>query len=227
GAGAGGTVVLDVDELSGGGLIDVSGGDNPRYNSRYAGVGGGGRVAITVDLLTGFDPETQVVLAGGLRSRDGTANVQAGAGTLFVKSPGDPYGHLTVHQGPVYPTIPAGLTPLPTVGTGTVGVVEVDTDAPSNLWLEDVDPASLFAHGVTGAFLRVAGVDYRILDHSEDLRRILVEGAAGVVTGGEAYEGVYKFDTVTLRGRARLSFGDLDEVGIYDLDPESEFTTLP
>ncbi|MEO1086283.1 MAG: hypothetical protein AAFY88_18765, partial [Acidobacteriota bacterium] len=213
GAGAGGTVALDLAQLSGAGSIDASGGDNPRNSSRYGGVGGGGRVAIEVGTLTGFDPATQVLVEGGLRtSSSGTPNVQAGAGTLFVKGPADTHGHLTVDQGPVYASIPMTKTPLPTVGSGTVGAVEADLDVPADLWLEDVDPAALFNHGVTGAHVRIGGVDYRILDFTEDLRRVLLEGAAGVVTGGETYEGVYKFDSVTVRGRGHLVFDDIDDV---------------
>ncbi|MEO1366251.1 MAG: hypothetical protein AAFX50_03665, partial [Acidobacteriota bacterium] len=228
GAGAGGTVSLDVGQLSGAGSIDASGGDNPRNNSRYAGIGGGGRVAIRAVTLTGFDPATQVAVEGGLRtSSSGTPNAQAGAGTLFVKGPSDTYGHLTVDQGTVYASIPMTKTPLPTVGSGTVGAVEVDLDSPADLWLEDADAAALFTHGVTGAHVRVGGVDYRILDFTEDLRRVLLENAAGVVTGGETYEGVYKFDSVTVRGRGHVVFGDLDDVAIYDIGPDAQVTTLP
>ena len=63
-SGAGGSILVTAGTLSGTGTIEASGGD---YNdlSFYGGSGGGGRIALLVDTLNGFDPATQAKAWGG------------------------------------------------------------------------------------------------------------------------------------------------------------------
>jgi hypothetical protein len=96
---------------------------------------------------------------------------------------------------------------------------------PANLWIEPQDPAALFDLGVTGMWVRVEGSDYRVLDQSADRRRLLLEGAAGLIGIGDAYQGVYKLDTVTVRGGAVLEFLDTADVGTFDVDADSQVIT--
>ncbi len=44
-------------------------------------------------------------------------------------------------------------------------------------------------------------------------------GTVYVVGPGDAYEGVYRFDTVTVGGRATLVFDDEPDVGVFDVEP--------
>ncbi|NOZ78384.1 MAG: hypothetical protein GXP48_04225, partial [Acidobacteria bacterium] len=50
----------------------------------------------------------------------------------------------------------------------------------------------------------------------------MLEGAAGQVAAGQSYQGVYKFDSITVHGGARVVFGDTDELGSSDVDSDSE-----
>src|SRR6185295_20241797 len=64
-SGAGGSVLITAATMSGVGLIDASGGDYQSSSGWNAGTGGGGRVALYLQRLTGFDPATQARVRGG------------------------------------------------------------------------------------------------------------------------------------------------------------------
>jgi hypothetical protein len=224
GGGAGGSVRIDASVLSGAGLIDAGGGEywaGSTGDSHKAGSGGGGRVALFVDSFSGFDPVTQVRARGGLlRDYYGTNLRWAGPGTLYVKQPGQTHGKLYVDQGGA-----SGLslpnTPLPSAGTGTIGVAEADTVDTDALWIEPLDPAAKFALGAVGMWVRVDGTDYRVLAQTADRRRVLLDLAAGIVDEGDSYRGVYKFDEVIVRGGAKLEFRDTNDVGTFTVDSTS------
>ena len=211
GAGAGGTVRVTAASLSGFGRVDVSGGDHQRHGNAgtgHGGQGGGGRVALYVDDLSAFDPAAQVRAVGGAKLRlDGTITSEAGAGTVLVFDSGATYGDLIVDQRSVG-GYGIGATPLPAIGTGSIGAVTAEAASPADAWIEPADPATTFDVGVVGAWLRVGGVDYRILDQSADRRQLLLEDATAAVQVGEAYEGVYKFDSLTVAGSAVLDVVD-------------------
>jgi len=224
-AGAGGTVVIEADSLAGSGEIRVHGGYN-RYcsSSRAAGAGGGGRVAILVGQLVDFVPSNQIyTLGGALYSCGWSKQGFAGVGTLYVKTAADLYGHLVADSGlsSGLPRSPASTTPLPAIGSGVVGVADPDAVDPGALWVEPIDPANQFALGVVGAWLRIDGTDYRILEQ-QDRRRVLLEDAAGLVSIGDSYQGVYKFDSVTAHNGAVLQSADPAEVGTTDVDGYSQ-----
>jgi len=223
GTGAGGTVVIDVTTLAGGGTIDASGGDYWRGGADYGGVGGGGRVAILAGTLSGFVPASQVEIRGGSRFlSDGvTIDAQGAPGTLYVSTLASTYGDLHVDQG-TFVSVAVPPTLLPTTGAGVIGTVA--PDAPDS-WVEPADPAALFDLGLVGMWLRVGAADYRILAQTSDRRQLLLEGAASAVVGGEAYSGVYKLDLVAVRGGAILELRDAAEVGTYDVDADSTVIT--
>ncbi|MCX2843241.1 hypothetical protein OQJ59_16665, partial [Microbulbifer thermotolerans] len=79
GAGSGGSIWVEAKELIGssGTLIEASGG--PGY---YAGTGGGGRIAIYYDSLTGFDPAARVFALAGNNYAGATA--YGGPGTVYL-----------------------------------------------------------------------------------------------------------------------------------------------
>jgi hypothetical protein len=226
GAGGGGSVVVRAGSLSGGGSIDASGGDLISTGTT-GGSGGGGRVALWVDGLNGFDPAAQVRTWGGVRVYTTPEPDQikgyGAPGTVLIKSFGSTYGDLRVDQGGSTAfTIPTTL--LPAIGKGIVGATAVDGFDPSDMWIEDQDPAKLFSLGVVGMWVRIGGADYAVLDQSLDRRQLLLEGAAGAVSVGDAYVGIYKFDTVAVAGGAHLELRDGDEVGAWVVEPGSTLT---
>ena len=150
--GAGGTVLIDADLMSGSGSIWTFG-RRPRScsSSRNVGAEAGGRVAIYADVLTGFDPVGQV-LANGQALKDCSFNriKSAGAGTIYVLSAASTYGDLIVDaEGEAGATVATTL--LPVIGGGTVGTADPDASAPADLWIEPDDPSYLFRAGVEGA----------------------------------------------------------------------------
>lgn len=211
--GAGGSVVIEAGSLSGGGVVDVSGG-----SAWFAedGAGGGGRVAVLVDDLTGFDVGSQVVARGGAKGESAPLGY-AGAGTVYVRTSGSTFGELIVDQG-VSDGKPVALTPLPAVGEGTIGVVvEEGADA----WVGPAEGDPDFALGVVGAWMEVGGTAYRVVGQ-QGRRLVLLEGAAGAVSVGQAYRGVYRFDGVTVRGGARVILDDDLDAGGVTVEPGSE-----
>ena len=218
--GAGGTVLIRATTLEGAGLIDASGGASAAsFNNERTGAGGGGRIALRVDQLVGFDPQIQTDVQGGSRSF-GSANAFGGTGTVYVAESTSVAGDLIVDQGGVS-GLPIGQTPLPAIGGGTVGVATPDAEDPTAVWIEPQDLGTLFDLGVVGAAVRIGGIDYAVLAQSTDRRQLLLEGAAGVVNVGDAYLGVYRFDSVTVHGGAVLVFDDEPDVGVFDVDPDS------
>jgi len=214
--------------IAGSGTIDVRGGSYFEHNGYWGGSGGGGHVALEVDALGTFDPMTQVLAAGGKHTQSsGTVTVEwAGPGLVRVLTAAQTHGEVIVQPGDALGlTLPT--TPLPAIGTGTVGTAEADAVDPADLWIEPADGATLFGVGVTGAWLRLDGTDYRVLDQTSDRRRLLLEGAAATVTVGDGYEGVYKLDKATVRGGAVLEFLDRAEIGVIDADGQSSVVLIP
>jgi hypothetical protein len=224
-SGAAGTVVIQAAELSGAGTINVAGGRTKSCSTaRNVGSGGGGRVALRVASQAGFDPLTQVLLLGASNKNCSfTPQKTAGSGTLYRLATGMTHGELVVNAGTeVAQTGGPARTPLPVLGSGTVGVAEPDLGDPANLWIEPDGSSPLPSLGVTGMWVRVGGTDYRVLDQTADRTRLLLAGAAGLVAVDDAYQGVYKFDKVVARGGATVVFGDLLEAGVLDLDASSQ-----
>lgn len=219
-AGAGGTIWVTTPVFSGGGFLDASGGDaisNSGYAGWELGSGGGGRIGLLVGSLSGFDIPSQTRIAGGTRQLQGWPTFYGGSGTVFVHTGSSTYGDLWVDdEVSGSPTI--GKTPLPAIGKGVVGTA---TPQGADLWIEPADPAKLHSLGVEGMWVRIAGVDYRVLAENQDRRGLLLEGADGAVAPGDAYVGVYKFDKVTVAGGAHLHLDDDDEVGEWVVDANS------
>ncbi|MEM8963525.1 MAG: hypothetical protein AAGD38_18730, partial [Acidobacteriota bacterium] len=224
--GAGGSIRIVAGTLSGAGLIDVRGGDYLSHHaSQHAGVGGGGRVALEVDDLSAFDLTTQVEARGGRAWNNSDVVLKAaGPGTVYSLESTDVFGHLRVDGGA--PGVTVVTTPLPVLGSGTVGTIEVDATDAQDLWIEPQDGSALFI-GAPGARIRIGGVDYTVLEVRADRRRVLLDGAAGVVTVGASYEGLYVFDSVTVRGDATLEFFDIRSVTTWVVESGSTVVPAP
>jgi protocatechuate 3,4-dioxygenase beta subunit len=216
-AGAGGAVRITANEIKGAGRIDASGGfARSCWYQRDVGSGGGGRVALLAGAFTGFDPASQTVVQGGGRFNcDRSSATWAAPGTVFTLLPSQTFGSLRVDQGATgSPTV--AWTALPKIGRGTVGAV---TPAGSDLWIEPSDAATKFSLGAVGMWVSAGGAEYRVIDQSADRRRLLLAGAAGQVTVGTAFAGLYKFDAVNVAGGARLTFGDdRSAIGTVNVD---------
>jgi protocatechuate 3,4-dioxygenase beta subunit len=222
GGGAGGAVYIKAAAtLSGAGLIDATGGAvQVNANCNIGNPGGGGRVALHVGSFAGFDPALQVKIGGG----NGDQIDDAGAGTLLTRTAEQTYGSLRVDQLATSGTRMA--TGLAVIGSGTIGATYPGTNA-ADLWIEPQNAAAKFGLGTTGAWTRINGVDYRILELSSDRRRILLEGASAAVAAGQAYAGVYKLDGITVAGRANLVLKDLVVVtGGTKVEGGSTLTTI-
>ncbi len=223
-AGAGGSILIDTPLLRGAGLIDASGGDNEACEW-WSGAGGGGRVALHADVLTGFDPAVQVrTWGGGVFHCGGSSwsNRYAGAGTIFVRTATATHGKLYAIQRPLS-SVATPTTLLPVVGTGNIGTATPDTAVPADLWVEPQNPAALFPVGAAGLWLRIAGTDYRVLAEQPDRRHLLLQGASGLVGTGDAYAGIYKFDAVTVNGQFTLQTNDVVEPGTVTLGGGAQF----
>ena len=224
GAGAGGSILVQAGTIRGSGLIDASGGDNHSYEW-WAGSGGGGRVALYSDVFDGFDPETQArAWGGGIFHWNWSPWRYSAPGTVYVFESGSAHGDVRVQQGDTQGlAVPVMIFPV--VGTGTVGAAVPDTDVPEDLWIEPLDPEALFALGAVGTWIRVNGTDHAVLGQTPDRRQLLLEDAAGVVGVGDAYEGVYKFDTVTAKGGVTVEIDDVLEAGAIVTDGTSQVVT--
>ncbi|MEM7480682.1 MAG: carboxypeptidase regulatory-like domain-containing protein [Acidobacteriota bacterium] len=223
-AGAGGTVSIDAASLSGAGRVYVNGGYARACGAwSTVGAGGGGRVAVRVGSLSGFDPASQIQAFGnGFYSCSWHLYRCAASGTVYLWQPSMTHGELRVEHWSGCTGTELPNTPLPALGNGLVGLIEADAAVPSDLWIEPQDPAALFDRGVVGMTVRIAGSDFLVVDQTPDRRRVLLADAVGQISVGDSYEGVYKFDKVTVRGGAVLEFLDSAEVGIFDIDANSQ-----
>lgn len=213
---AGGTIRVQGQALRGIGTMSATGaGSLVYYTSPHDGAGGGGRVALTVADLSGFDPATQADASGGCAYSYNAYNYVnnrgcAGAGTVFSKAATDTHGKLLVRQWPYASW--TSLTAMPLIGSHSVGLVQVDATDPTALWIEPADLDARFDLGVEGMWVRTSAGDFRVIGQ-DSRRRIKLGAAAGSVNSGDAFEGVYKLDSLVLSGELTVAFSDRAEIG--------------
>ena len=140
-AGAGGAILIDAGILKGAGRIDASGGGQYRCYvvSDGKGSGGGGRIALRVGTLDGFDPETQARAWGGTQFQCSSPAGYGGAGTVLLKLGGEEHGRLFIDNGTEDDGSLRGgpSTELPSLGTGTVTAI---TPSGTDAWIESSEP---------------------------------------------------------------------------------------
>jgi len=191
-SGAGGSIWLSAPLLSGVGRISASGPADGRWG------GGGGRVALHGEV----DAELLARVAARGGPATGSSYPVSGAGTVFVKRPGDTHGELIVDNGgafrPAYPR--EAWTELPWIGSGTVSAVGVDSIT---------DDQADFRHSLAGLWV-VAAADperaWRVVgnDHHGQTLRLDVGEHPLDLTPGEPYRGEVRLDRLAVKGRARL-----------------------
>ncbi len=180
------------------GVIRASGGGNELG-------GGGGRVCIAYTAMgePGDDLNgTRDITAYGGRGSQGSGS----AGTVVLRGPGQFYGHLYIDDGRGA-TAPA-RTPLSHIGFGSVAAVTGDTLTTDGL-------VRMIPDALAGLELapNIARTEtYRILANTEDTLTVDLAGGASldaVAAPGDTYAGVYRFESVTLRGGGFFELGDM------------------
>jgi len=210
-AGSGGSIWLDAKQVLFGVRTSVSanGGDDDGSNPGSWG-GGGGRISIAA--TTKLDVSTAVIDARGGRNALGeTRDVSdGGAGTIFIRKPGQDRGDLTVSS---YDSrYPASIhlnrpTPIGRIGRGTSTAVAAnaltDSSRTFDKWMIGEE---LFVAGNTSRTFTVTGVSA----DSKTLQTDPADGSLLTVATSQtvAYEGVVLFDKVTAGKRALLRFDD-------------------
>ena len=189
-SGAGGSIWLTVaGNVSGQGVVEARGGSAPSSNRTS---GGGGAIALEYGGTLAL-PEGSLDASGGVPYNVG------GAGTLFLKGPDSTFGDLIVDNrggdGPstVLPALGSGIAQS---GSSGVTLVTDKTSIPAYFvghWVEVSAP-----DGTVEGMWQVLAVDGSTLT--------LADGAT--VAEGDSWQGVYRFDKVTIRASGRLSSSD-------------------
>ncbi len=212
GGGAGGAVWVTASTLNGQGTIEARGGSgNGWCGSECSAGGGGGRIAIYADLLSGGFAWPD--LPGHVKAQGGNGWQPGGAGTIYVHTTGQPWGDLLVDNAGL--SAREGSTPLPAAGAGDLEAVDVtgvdDTDA---TWVSGLLGDSfihLVDEGAAGTLAddTVFGVTGNTGTHLD-----LDADPTAVLAVGSSYSALWVFDNLELRGKARVSLdGDLRVLG--------------
>ncbi|MCP4330322.1 MAG: hypothetical protein GY791_17995, partial [Alphaproteobacteria bacterium] len=195
GGGSGGGVYVETGTLSGGGVITANGGKTVDAHNYTTG-GGGGRIAIYYDDISGFNT-TNVTAYGGKSSFNG------GAGTIYTKSSTQTYGDLIVNNNNTVTAVFS--TPLISVGTGTSTGLTADTltDGTRSWRTDDLVGIYLNPNRGQGSVMRVLN------NGATTITTDLNEGdMTTVATTGDPYRGLYIFDKLYIEGLARVQSED-------------------
>jgi hypothetical protein len=211
GNGAGGSIWMSAGNLRGVGVVEARGGDA----GSHAG-GGGGAVAVQFGAVEG-DILSRIASRGGT-SWNSPATSKGGAGTMYVKGPSSTFGDLSVDNG----GIDGQSTVLPALGngmaqsgsTGATLITDRAVTIPAYFaghWVEVSD-----ASGALKGTWRIATV----ADRTVALRAN--GGEAINIQSGDHWQGVYRFDSVTVKGRAKLDSFDGARVGEVSVEAGSQ-----
>ncbi len=229
-AGSGGSIWLEGKQVLFGPktAVTANGGDDPASATGSWGAGGG---RVSIGATTKLDVSAALINARGGRNSTGAENrsfVDGGAGTIFIKKPGQDRGELTVSS---YDTrFPNTInltrpTPLGRIGRGTSTAVAAnaltDSSRTFDKWMIGEE---LFLAGNTTRSFTVTGISA----DSKTLQTDPTDGSLLTVATSQsvAYEGALLFDKVTAGKRALLRFdnrvvsaGSLDNVTSMVVDP--------
>ena len=208
--------MIDAASIAGSGEINVSGGDYVRAGwPDYGGSGGGGRVALFIDDLGTFSPESQVRAYGGVTvaSWDWSYYFQAAAGTVLVSDADATYGRLIVDAGGLSPSAPTKATELPVLGSGAVVQIEATGN---DAWVTASTP---FQERWLGAWMRLTDASGDLIEsylvvQLDAQGRALLAAAGGAATTALDYVGEYRFDELAEVGGAVLQTPDLLRLGV-------------
>ena len=208
-AGAGGAVLIQAGVLRGVGALDAGGGEQNRCDIAFgSGSGGGGRIALEVGALDGFDVVTQAQAWGGTQFQCGSPDGYSGPGTVLVKLTGDAYGSLRIDNGTASDGTPreGPATVMPALGSGSVlSLSPSGTDA----WLEGTEP---FLPRWIGATIvledpEAGDLGWFVVAAIDGNGRALLTGA-GAISAATSYRGEYRFDQVDVVDGGRIVASD-------------------
>ncbi len=205
-AGAGGSVWITAGSVLGDGAIEARGGD-----TNWHGSGGGGAIAVEFESASGS-------LLAALRAPGGATGPKGGAGTIYLRGPGSTHGDLVVDNS----GIDGQVTDLPALGggvaqAGSSGAILVTVQAAeipryfARHWVEVRDVGET----LKGTW-RIAAIDGRTVTLESNT------GESINVLPGDHWQGVYRFDTVTVKGEAKLDSQDGARVGAVNVEAGSE-----
>jgi hypothetical protein len=106
--GSGGSIKVEAGTLRGAGRIAADGSGSPSYSA-----GGGGRIAVYYDDMSGFT-KSRITAFGGAGN---SASKSGGAGTVYLKKNSDPEGEIVIDNNDT--TTTGYSTTLPAVGEGS------------------------------------------------------------------------------------------------------------
>ena len=229
GSGAGGSLNLSGRRMVGRGVIDASGGG--ATDERVEGSGGGGRIAIRAQEVD----ERLVARAHGARNRptDSTHRRTAGAGTVLFETldgAGSRVSSRLLIDNPVGG--PVNITPLPTLGEGTVETVDASVstvrarlpDAGGSFEGELAvleSSGSAWVGTVLEQTLVLSDPSGQVFDLRLDLAVEQWPEVVAALPTGLRVRGRWSLDEVSLQGTAWLAVGDeLDIAGVVD-DPSA------
>jgi hypothetical protein len=188
--GSGGSININTGAWTGAGTIRAAGGT---ANTGY-GSGGGGRVAVRSTSTT-FNL-ANVTAPGGV-----SGAMTGGAGTVFLKDDGQSYGDLIIDNKGT-----AGAnTPFPTVGPGlTIG---------SATALTLTVPTANFPYNLAGVRLIVNNDTvhpYVVVSNTATTITVFNDPLNAPLTGavGLPFYGNLQFDSITVRGKAKVTTTD-------------------
>ena len=191
GGGGGGSIWIRAARVSGAGKIEANGGSSSSYSS-----GGGGAIAIETTGPGGTLPALSATSASSPGQR-------GGPGSIYLHGPASTWGDLRIDNGD-FDGAPADLPSLDSGQVLAVSGSTITTDRSADVpgwfaghWVEIRDAANT----LRGTW-RVA---------SATGRTITLEGDDIAVAAGDLWQGVYRFDSLTLR---RVTFLSSDPVRV-------------
>ncbi|HVR41771.1 MAG TPA: Ig-like domain-containing protein, partial [Thermoanaerobaculia bacterium] len=195
-SGGGGSVWITAQKISGAGSIEARAGD------AYHEAGGGGAISIAYTDASSRVPATLTRGGTTMRTDPGIIFV-GGTGSVFIKGPSSAYGDLFIDN--------AGFnsfqTELPSLGSGTAqpgsGGITLVTNRPANIpdyfkghWVEIRNGSTL-----KGTW-RIATINVKTVTLAPNGNETID------VQQGDAWQGVYRFDNVSVSNSAILESAD-------------------
>ncbi len=209
GGGGGGSIYISTPAVSGTGVIAASGGQ-VEFNS-MGGSGGGGRIAL--ESRTEFLRMLLSAPSGPHDFADG------GAGTIFLKAPGDRNGHFYAENGW---TRRDGKTVLPSIGSGTVTFASGRSFRGSSTnWMPGIENNHV---DVTRGQEFIGRFAVTALDRATQTLTLELE-AEGQLLAGDTYQGVQFFDSIRTESRAHVETTDLIEGARFAIAPGTSLHT--
>ncbi|MCW8877581.1 MAG: hypothetical protein OQK51_11040, partial [Kangiellaceae bacterium] len=223
---AGGSVTLNVNNMSGNGRIRAKGAW--QYNNGVA-IGSGGRIRIHTESSNSFVGE---INTGEKVEDDGPVLVTNG--TAFVSSGNSEFGNLIVGSinsesggGCLECSFDSQTSTIYVQQVGEHAIQSIDS-LPDNQWRVNVANANWVAssaesNGLVGIYVDLSSEDsdetlYRIIANTENT--LTVQGDASPLVSGSTLVGVHVFQEIHLNNYAEIDFG-YDLVKVNDLTQSS------